>query len=369
MYQLMHQEGRNFEVWYCDDASITGKVDKGFGQAVKWDLPLLKGYTFTFFKNQAIKKEVTDSFFGVVNINLLFKLLKVNKCIVVIHGWQFFTYVMALFVARCRGHKVWYRIETPIQQYGKIGKLKRFILKNVFFKLVDKFLYIGENNKAFYKKFNIDNSRLIFAPYAVDNNRFISDSNLFQSKIDEIKNELNLPLNKKIILFSGKLIWQKNPLLLLKAFHKMNNENAILVYVGDGVLRDDLESYIKSNSLCNVYITGFVNQGQISKYYAICDLFVLCSVSETWGLSVNEAMCFSKPVIVSSQCGCAEDLVKEGLNGFKLFTTTDEELTEKMNIILNKNFAIKVAGENSLSLVKQYKFSTTSANIFKEING
>jgi glycosyltransferase involved in cell wall biosynthesis len=139
--------------------------------------------------------------------------------------------------------------------------------------------------------------------------------------------------------------------------------------VGDGVLRDDLESYIKSNSLCNVYITGFVNQGQISKYYAICDLFVLCSVSETWGLSVNEAMCFSKPVIVSSQCGCAEDLVKEGLNGFKLFTTTDEELTEKMNIILNKNFAIKVAGENSLSLVKQYKFSTTSANIFKEING
>ena len=56
---------------------------------------------------------------------------------------------------------------------------------------------------------------------------------------------------------------------------------------------------------------------EINSIYSMADIFVMCSgVGETWGLSVNEAMNFSLPVIVSSTCGSSFDLVDNGQNGF-----------------------------------------------------
>ncbi len=69
----------------------------------------------------------------------------------------------------------------------------------------------------------------------------------------------------------------------------------------------------------NVHLTGFINQSVIPKYYAIGDAFVMCSQEgETWGLSVNEAMNFALPIVVSDMVGCSEDLVEEGQNGYHL---------------------------------------------------
>ena len=47
----------------------------------------------------------------------------------------------------------------------------------------------------------------------------------------------------------------------------------------------------------------------------IITAFVHASASEQWGLVVNEAMAAGLPVIVSERCGCAPDLVREGVNG------------------------------------------------------
>jgi len=90
-----------------------------------------------------------------------------------------------------------------------------------------------------------------------------------------------------------------------------------LVMVGEGELRTEIENFINDNKLANVHLPGFINQSEIVKYYAVADVFVLCSgEGETWGLSVNEAMNFNLPVVVSEMAGCAHDLVQFGVNGF-----------------------------------------------------
>ena len=53
--------------------------------------------------------------------------------------------------------------------------------------------------------------------------------------------------------------------------------------MGDGYLRDVMEEVINKNKLSNVTLTGFVNQSSVSKYYALSDVFIMCSgLGETW---------------------------------------------------------------------------------------
>ena len=61
---------------------------------------------------------------------------------------------------------------------------------------------------------------------------------------------------------------------------------------------------------------GFINQSEIPGYYDLCDVFVLPSVLEPWGLVINEVMTAGRAIIASDQVGSAQDLVKQGENGF-----------------------------------------------------
>ena len=72
----------------------------------------------------------------------------------------------------------------------------------------------------------------------------------------------------------------------------------------------------------SVRFCGFQNRVEIPKVYTVADGLVLPSFNETWGIVVNEAMCFSLPLIVSDQVGSTMDMLKEGYNGF-LFPSGD----------------------------------------------
>ncbi|MBK9677733.1 MAG: glycosyltransferase [Saprospiraceae bacterium] len=71
---------------------------------------------------------------------------------------------------------------------------------------------------------------------------------------------------------------------LMQAYQHCNVKNKYLIFLGDGELREKMEVYVKDFQLKNVLLTGFINQSEVSKYYAIADLFVMCSsYGETWG--------------------------------------------------------------------------------------
>jgi len=65
----------------------------------------------------------------------------------------------------------------------------------------------------------------------------------------------------------------------------------------------------------DIRFLGFRNQSELPRFYDLADVFVLASVDEPWGLSINEVMNAGRPVIVSDQVGCHRDLVHPGVNG------------------------------------------------------
>ncbi|GAB1397093.1 hypothetical protein MASR1M65_18720 [Saprospiraceae bacterium] len=364
----------DLEVCYFSDVSLKLNKDAGFGTAIKWDIPLLEGYQSEFLKNWRSSGPLTNSFFDVFNPSVITKLWKTKHKIVVVNGWSYSSNWLVFIFGKLFGKKIWMRAENPLhKELTKSPKLlfiKKIILKHILFKLfIDKFLYIGSQNKAFYQFYGVnEESRYIFTPYAVDNKQFQTEKLKFSKNINELKTELQVDSDKKIILFSGKYIEVKRPLDLLEAFKMLNNPDYLLIFVGEGKLRKQMEDYVKQNGLQNVLLTGFVNQSQISKYYAIANVFVMCSEMETWGLSLNEAMNFELPVVISSTCGSSFDLVKDGVNGYIFQKSDVNELAKKIESVLLSEENLRKMGKESLEIINQYSIDVIVENIKKQIN-
>jgi glycosyltransferase involved in cell wall biosynthesis len=239
-----------------------------------------------------------------------------------VEGWRFSALWQAVSAARKSNIAVWMRAES--NDLSRRGILKAFIRRialNRLFRHVDAFLCIGTANRRFYRTFDIDESKLIQAPYCVDNQRFAESANSLRSQRLELRRRWGIPEDKFCILFCGKFIPKKRPLDLVGAA-AIVGDSVHLLFVGDGDLRNQLQSSVEikhtsfpvhSESRGNqptASFVGFLNQRQIAEAYIAADCLVLPSdAGETWGLVVNEAMAAGLPCIVSDHCGCGPDLI------------------------------------------------------------
>lgn len=363
----------DLKVYFFSDASIIGKKDIGFGQNIKWDIPLLDGYKCEFVKNYSRHISLQNKFFDVFNPGVVKILKNSSSKIIIVNGWTYSSTLMCIFFGRLFGKKIWLRAENPLNQELKKRKiillLKKIFLKHLLFRyFVDKCLYIGTENKKFFEFYGVAASKQIYTPYAVDNNYFSNEYARLKKDIITIKSDLGLLPEKKIILFSGKYIAKKRPLDLLQAFKLLNDPSYSLIMVGEGELRNKMEDFIRENKLENILLTGFINQSEISKYYAIANVFVMCSgTGETWGLSVNEIMNFEKPILVSKTSGCSFDLVKEGVNGFTFEEGNVDDMAYYLKKVLSDNDFQAMAGKKSLNIIQDYCIENITLNLVEGI--
>ncbi|MEM8526293.1 MAG: glycosyltransferase family 4 protein [Bacteroidota bacterium] len=360
-------------VCYCSDHGVKAYEDEEFNQTVQWDIPLLEGYESLFLKNYARNPGISKGFRGLINWGILKVLRQQPKSFVMVHGWGYLTTVLTLLVARAYGHTVCLRGESPLSheaQYSpkQLKRRKRFF-QHLLFPRIDKFFYIGSQNKAFYQHYGVKEEQLIFAPYSIDNERFGKAYEQYKDQKRSLREELNLPLEKRIFLFSGKYIDKKRPMDLLRAFAQIKTENAQLVFVGDGPLREEMETFIAEKNLSNITLTGFVNQSVIPKYYAIADVFVMCSKEgETWGLSTNEAMNFALPLVLSDLTGSSSDLVVKGKNGYVFPTGDITALCEKLEWMLaHSEEELQAMGAYSKQLIPRYSYETIVKELSKAL--
>lgn len=352
--------------YYSNPESGIESIDPGFGQKVTWDIPLFQGYKATFLKNLSRRKSLSNRLWDAVNPSVINSLLKSKSTIVILNGWSYFSDLLVIVLARIIGKKVWLRADNPMNQESKKSRkilfLKKIVLKYFLFQIVHRFLFVGIENRLFFKFYGVNDNQLIYTPHAVDNCQFRRLSN--QQSKQELKFGLGLNSDTNVILFCGKYIVKKRPLDLIKAFHSLNLSSCQLVMVGEGTLRNEMETYILENGIKNVVLTGFINQSEIGKYYATADIFVMPSgMGETWGLSVNEAMNFGLPVIISKTCGCAADLVHDNVNGFSYEEGDVGALAYHLQkLILDESLRLKF-GAASIQIIDQFTIKHIVANL------
>jgi glycosyltransferase involved in cell wall biosynthesis len=110
-------------------------------------------------------------------------------------------------------------------------------------------------------------------------------------------------------LFVGRLIPVKNIFFLIQTFNRLKRK---LKIVGTGVL----EPVLKNIAGSNITFMGGIPNNQMHLMYKDCDVLILPSISEPWGLVVEEAIHNGLPVIISDKVGCGIDLVTVSKTGF-----------------------------------------------------
>ena len=364
-FKMLVQEANiDLTVLFCSDWGLKTYHDEKFGQSFKWDIPLLDGYKYKFLKNISPLPNVS-TFFGLINREIIDELKNNKYDVIWIHGWSNFTNWIAIITAFKLNIPILMRGETNLLQELALVKnfIKKLILKALFNK-ISGFLSIGIYNTQFYKAYGIPVKKIFFVPYTVNNEFFISKADELIPRKLELKEKYGIPKDLSVILFSGKLIDNKKPVDLLKAYEIVSKEiKAALVYAGDGELRDEMEHYIKTHNLKNVYLMGFKNQMELPEFYAIADIFVLPSRFEPWGLVVNEAMCFSLPVIVSDQVGAGGDLVKGEKNGY-IFPAGDiKALSNFLKDLLKDETKQLKFGQNSKEIINKWSYKEDTIGI------
>ncbi len=359
--KLAKESWIDLTVYFCWDFGIESTYDKQFGRELKWDIPMLGGYHHVFLKNFSPKP--SSDFWGQINPGII-KKLYVNKYdTVLVYGWNSFTNWLVFLTAFFLKIPIFLQGESPLNQELKKNNfkihLKKLVLGNLF-KTINSFLYIGKENKKFYAYYGVPEKKLFFSPYAVDNERFMKA----KTEIDKntARKKINIPAESFVVLFVGKLIEKKRPMDLLCAYELLTANYQLpvipsLVFVGDGTLRQSLEDYVKARHLKNVFFLGFQNQLDLPFCYAAADVFVLPSgLGETWGLVVNEAMCFGLPVLVSDIVGCGPDMVRSKENGFICKVGDIKSLSENiLSLVMDSNLK-KIFSRKSEELVKNYSY-------------
>jgi glycosyltransferase involved in cell wall biosynthesis len=162
--------------------------------------------------------------------------------------------------------------------------------------------------------------RLIFTGYDVVDNRYFAQAAAgVRADAAAVRSKFGLP--DKYFLASARFVRKKNVPGLLKAYAAyLGGKPAApwsLVLLGDGELAPEIDKKIVEYGLADrVILPGFRQYDELPVYYGLASALVHASTTEQWGLVVNEAMASGLPVIVSERCGCAQDLVENGVTGF-----------------------------------------------------
>jgi glycosyltransferase involved in cell wall biosynthesis len=357
LFKMLTERGKlTVKVFYTWSQSQQGaKFDPGFGKSIEWDIPLLQGYDYAFVNNTSLKPN-SHHYSGIVNPTLNTEIQEWNPDAILIIGWNFNSHLKCMRYF----HKkvpILFRGDSTLlaEQLGPKLLIRTFFLKWVY-RYIDYALFVGTNNKKYFLRHGVKENQLIFAPHAVDNERFYDTDNIFANDAKRWRYNLGIMENDLVFLYAGKLEYKKDPELLLNAFNNITDTSIHLIIVGNGPLEDKLKK--KYKSVKNLHFIDFQNQSQMPAVYRLGDTLVLPSKGpvETWGLSVNEAMASSRSIIVSDRCGCGIDLVKDNFNGFIFRRTNLKNLISKMMLIINNRRRLHEMGNASLEIIKQWSF-------------
>jgi glycosyltransferase involved in cell wall biosynthesis len=173
---------------------------------------------------------------------------------------------------------------------------------------------------------------------------------------------------RPVLLFASKLLARKCCIDLVDAYLELARRSKLegasrplpyLLIIGEGEERPRIEARLQEASAQDregVRMLGFRNQSELPSFYDLCDVFVLPSIHEPWGLVVNEAMNAGKAIVISDQAGCQPDLVEDGENGLVFPARNVNALAMALERVLAEPEVCRKMGERSRERIEAFSF-------------
>jgi glycosyltransferase involved in cell wall biosynthesis len=374
--RLDREPGLHLTVFYTSDFSLHAYRDRGFGASVEWDVPLLGGYRHEVLPRLLDGSEITFS--RPLARGISRRLRQGRFDALWVHGYATLNSWIAMMAAKRLGIPVLLRTDSTLIDHPR-GPIK-LALKKIFFNILRRFVYgvltVGEKNADYWRHHLREDIPLFPVPYAVDNCFFEQRCRAAAATREDLRRELRLEPDRPVILFASKLLARKRCMDLVEAFFqsraqrnsgtRQENQPYLLI-VGDGEERAHIEARLRTGGEAanDVRMVGFQNQSELPRYYDLCDIFVLPSVYEPWGLAVNEVMNAGRPVILSDEVGCQPDLVIDEENGFVFRARDVGSLANALERALAQPGRLRIMGERSRERIQHFSFEADAQGLMR----
>ena len=299
----------DLQVAYCCLRGARSGYDPDFETAIQWDVPLLDGYNWVEIPNIGTD---TESFLGLCNPGLWRVIRRNNFDAVFCHtGYLKASFWIAFLAARLSGSVFLFGTDANSlaprdSQSWKVAVKK--VLWPRLFSIADQIIVPSSRTRDLMRSLGFAEDQITLTPYCVDNHWWAAQS--AQVNRDAIRDAWRVEPDSTVVLFCAKLQPWKRPDDLLEAFAAAGIPGAVLVFAGDGPLRQSLyQRGLDLGIADRVRFLGFVNQSALPAVYTAADLMVLPSEYEPFGVVVNEASCCGCPVAASDRVGAATDLI------------------------------------------------------------
>lgn len=258
-------------------------------------------------------------------------------------------------------------------------KLVEYLTLFLCDKTIDELIVPTEKAKDLFKKKYKVKRDVYVIPTGVDTTRFHKE-NIKRTDLINLRHDLNLKTNDFIILYVGRIAKEKSIDFLINNFNDVLKKvpKAHMVIVGDGPDMTDLMNLTHKQKLDDkITFTGRVLWKDIAKYYALANVFVTASKSETQGLTVIEALSASK-IVIAKDDDAFRLVIEDKKDGF-LFNNENDYVSliewvyknPKQAKEVEKNARIKADKYSPLNYAKEVvkvynKVLNKDTNVFKK---
>ena len=166
--------------------------------------------------------------------------------------------------------------------------------------------------------------------------------------------------NEKIILYVGRLVYEKGIQHLISAMPKILNSyhDVKLVIAGKGGMLEDLKAQAQAMGIADkVYFTGYLNSKQVQKIYKCADIAVFPSTYEPFGIVALEAMLAGVPTVVSD-IGGLNEIVAHGIDGMKSYAGNSNSIADSvLNLLYDRQLASNVAKKAKQKVKEEFNWT------------
>lgn len=278
-----------------------------------------------------------------ISLSFLWKLSRVKTDILHYH-MPFIFAVICHFIARPKYKKMYITYHSSFKGYEKVMKYFWWILKK-FYKEAYKIQILAPNIINYDSFLEPYKKKCVVIPYGINMNQDYNNENVLKIK--------NTYKQKKILLCVGRLLKIKGYQYAIEAMKYI--DNAVLLIIGDGNYRQELENLIYLYNLQKkVFLLGEIrNENTKAEYYNACDVLLFPSIKDMFGIVQEEAMVYSKPVI-NTNLGTGVNYVSINKEtGLTVEPKNVQQLAEAVNELLNNDLLREEYGKNARKRVEE----------------
>lgn len=334
----------------------------------QWNLDLDNlGYPVTVLKDTNIVKPIQRYYVSFHLSWSIFKCLKEDDSDIVIASGAYNSpnAILTYTYSKWRGKIVGFFGERLFPSTNWLLKhFKKRLLKSLD-RSCDFLLCAGNDAVESYTSYGLKSPKYILT-YNIDDGPFVI-KNLDKTHLQKIADKLRIKDKDLVFLTTGSLIRRKGMDTVIKAFNlfKINYPTTRLIILGEGEEREKLEQLAANDS--RICFVGFQEKKEIPYYYALADIFVFASRYDGWGLVINEAIAAGLPIISTFQCTAANEMVKDGQNGFLCDADSVKCILEKMILLQDESLRLSMKSYNQ-TLSKQVNSTAYATKLLQIVN-